>query len=314
MDVRSNQAYYSFVYDPYLYGLNTAYWQELYGSASSVSNKIRLNSVTIVSRHQYLRGKFTFGLDMAAAPTAGQNKEFGLKSPSIASARNAAYFQILGTVVNCITIGSTGTVTTTAVDATKVSDLTWTDNNDFTIFWQRNKVEFQINGVKVVEMIDRNFVPQNTTLPIWIANNTADNEDLSYVEINYVDQVVAPEWELAVASPDASTDLFIENGGDNLTLTESVTVDITSDVNLSDSITLTESVGTPELTVEPNISDSITLTESTTVDNSQLGGISVTEDLTLTDVPTVAVPDMGDVSVTDDLTITDVPTIDGPAG
>jgi hypothetical protein len=311
MDVRSNQAYYSFIYDPTIYGLNTAFWKELNGSASTVSNKIRLNSVTIVSKHQYLRGKFTFGLTMASAPASGENKEFGLKSQAIASARNAAYFQILGTVVNAVTIGSSGTVTTTALNQTAIDAITWTTNNDFSIFWQRNRVVFAINGITVADITDRNLVPQNTVLPVYIANNVADNESLSYLEMNYVDEVVKPDWELPVASPAGTTDLTIESTKDNLSITENVAIVLVSDINSSDALTITD-VLTTAITVEPNVSDALTITENigtpevTTQPN-------VSDALTITESATVETPELGNIGVNEELTITEGLTVDGPA-
>jgi hypothetical protein len=268
MDVRSNQAYYSFVYDPTLYGFNTAYWKELNGSAATTSNKIRLNSVTIVSKHQYLRGKFIWSLSMPT-PTEGQNKEWGFKSPAIGTLRNAAYFQVSGGNLFCITVGATGTVTTTQVDSSYIATdgnspaMTWTNPNQFQIFWKRNQVEFSINGYVVATMTDRNFVPQNTTVPTYVANNNPDNMDVSYVEMDYVDQVVVPQWELPIVSPAGTTDVNIEAAGENIAITESVTANVSPPVSVSDSITVSESV-TGEVRKNVTKSEAVTITENVT--------------------------------------------------
>lgn len=263
MDVRSNQAYYAFVYDPYLYGFNTAYWKELNGTATTLANRIRLNSLAIVSKHQYLRGKFTFGIQMPAAPSVGQNKEFGLKSPSIATARNAAYFQILGPVVNAITVGPTGVVTTTPLDQTAIDAVTWTTNNDFSIFWQRNRVVFAINGVTVADINDRNLVPQNSVLPIHIANNNADNEDIAYVELNYVDQVVDQPFELPVVSPNGTVNLTIESVGENITATDVVSgINVSPAASVSDAVSVAESVTLNQISIFPSVNETTTVTES----------------------------------------------------
>ncbi|MCK9369585.1 hypothetical protein M0R04_06730 [Candidatus Dojkabacteria bacterium] len=311
MDVRSNQAYYSFVYDPTIYGLNTAFWKELNGSASTVSNKIRLNSVTIVSKHQYLRGKFTFGLTMASAPASGDNKEFGLKNQAIATARNAAYFQISGATVNAITVGPTGTVTTTALNQTAIDAITWTTNNDFSIFWQRNRVIFAVNGITVADITDRNLVPQNIVLPVYIANNVADNESLSYVEMNYVDEVVKPDWELPIVSPAGTTDVTIESTKESLSITENVAIVLVSDISGVDSLTITD-VLTSAITVEPNISDALTISEDigTPVVSTEP---NVNDALTITESATVETPELGNIGVNEELTITEGLTVDGPA-
>lgn len=265
MDIRSSQAYYAFIYDPYLYGFNTAYWKELNGTASAATNKIRVNSVTIVSKHQYLRGKFIFGLTMASAPTVGQNKEFGLKSPGLGSSRNACYFQILGSTLNAIVIALDGTVTTTAVDSSFVSGTTWTTKNDFRILWNLSSVQFFINGVRCAEVTDRNLLPDKTTIPVWIANNNIDAEDVSYVEMNFVDQVVAPTWELPIVSPAGTTEVNIESTSDAITTTESTTANVSPPVSASQAITVSESVSIEKVDIFPSVSDSVTITESKTV-------------------------------------------------
>ena len=194
MDSFITEDYYRFVYDPTLYGFNTAYWRGLNGAVSvDASHRLSLNAVTIVSKHQYFRGNFVMNLTIPAVPTAGDERIFGLALPAM-STKNAAYFEITGTTFQAVVKDSfNGTVTTSDAITWQAA---WTNTAiEYRILWVGNKVTFYVNGIRVYELADRNLVPQLTTIPVYIANNNADAMLLKYLAISDVHKVVMPMWE-----------------------------------------------------------------------------------------------------------------------
>lgn len=136
---------------------------------------------------------------------------------------------------------------------------------------------------------------------------------------------------LGLAFKPVITDLAV-SVSDSLTITESVTMEITSSVNVNDAVTITESVTmdnsqlggisvSDAITVTDVITglefvfivsvfDAVTITESVTMDNSQLGDINVNDAITITESITVANSQLGDISVSDSITITESITVD----
>lgn len=229
--------YYHFVYDPQLYGFNTAYWRELDGTASlSASNRIRVKSVAIASKHQYFRGDFIYKVNVPTAPS-GAYRRIGLLMPGVGTSKNAAYFEIVGGVLRAVTVSNTGLETT--------STITWDDAwtgvaVEFRIHWQRSRVVFYVGGLKVAEFDDRNTLPGHMPLSVFIQNNENDNMDVSYAQISFAEKVVQAEWETdATGSVENRT---VESTSDNVVITESATVRVSDFVSASDAIAITESV------------------------------------------------------------------------
>lgn len=95
---------------------------------------------------------------------------------------------------------------------------------------------------------------------------------------------------------------------DTLTITESVTMLLTSFINKSDSISITESLSMA-LALTMSVSDAITITESVTINNTQLGGISVNDALSITENVTVTNTTLGGISVSDSIGISESLTV-----
>jgi hypothetical protein len=266
MDVTTSNDYYHFVYDPQLYGLNTAYWQQLNGAATLTgANKIRVNSVTIATKHQYLHGDFTFRLNVAGAPT-GLVRRWGLMSPAIGTIYNAMYFEQNAGVWQAVVVNDAGTATTYPMTWDS-SDWNTTDI-DFNIQWTRNRVTFSVSGVPVAIFDDRNLTPGYVTLPLFITNNEADSLDVVYLIGKHIEKVVQPLWELPVASATSTvTTGNIESAKETVTVTENFTVSpqatITPGPNVNDTVTTSENLTVirQPVTWAVNVSDTATTTE-----------------------------------------------------
>lgn len=264
MDVRTSDEYYHFVYDPNLYGLNTAYWQALNGTASLTgANKIRANSVTIVTKHQYFHGDFTLSLNVPSL--TGGLRRWGLIDPALSTNQNALYFEQNLGVFQAVVINDAGTQTTYPItwDATNWNGL----NIEYKIEWSRNTATFSIAGVQVAVFQDRNLTPGYVILPISITNNEADSLDLNYIIGKHIEKVQQPAWELPVASTPTTTPTTnqIESVMEGVTITENVKMLQTSFPNVSDSTAITESVSVLLPFFKPIINDTATITESVTV-------------------------------------------------
>ena len=287
MDVRNSNDYYSLIYDPNLYGFNTAYWRELNGSAALTSaNIIRVNSVAIVSKQQYFRGNLTMKLSIPTAPLGGL-RQWGYLSPVLGGGRNAAFFQQTGATFQAVVSNDAGTQTTSAI----TWDSSWTATSlVYRIHWTKGFCKFYINGFLVAVVDDRNLQPGYYPLPVYIQNGEGDNLDITYHALDYVEKVVGPNWELAVVSSIAGADLALESIKESITVTDVPTINVSPPISVSESITVSEAV-----TIEHFLN------------------ITVNDAITVTDVPTIAIPSLSGIDVNDAITVTDVPTVDAPA-
>ena len=94
------------------------------------------------------------------------------------------------------------------------------------------------------------------------------------------------------------------NVSDSLTIIESITAQNTElgGINVSDNISITENIGITKVLIL-SVSDNITLTESVSLVNTQLGNIDVNDSVSITEL--VAVGRNLFISVDDDITITE---------
>lgn len=260
MDVTTSNDYYHFVYDPQLYGFNTAYWKELNGAASLTgANKIRVNSLTIASKHQYFHGDFTFFLNVPGAPT-GLIRRWGLMDPALGTSQNALYFEQNAGVFQAVVVNDTGTQTTYPI--------TWDSSSwngveiSYQILWARNTVTFLISGVRVAIFEDRNLTPGYVILPIIVTNQEVDSLDLTYIIGKHIEKVIQPSWELPVVSTTTTAPTQnIESAKESVTVTDVPTVAFAPASNLSESVTVTD-VPTVSATRNFSLSDTATITES----------------------------------------------------
>lgn len=111
----------------------------------------------------------------------------------------------------------------------------------------------------------------------------------------------------ALPSVCAVTDLSI-NTNDSITITESVTMEVTSFINVSDTITITESITAENTELGPiSVSDTITITESVEVDAPY--EISVFDSISISESVTVENTQLGNIIVNDSITITETVTL-----
>lgn len=263
MDARISDEYFHFIYDPQLYGFNTAYWRELNGATSlTATNAIRLNSVAIASKPQYFRGSLTFNLNIPSAPAG--NRRWGFVSPVLSNSKCAAYFETSGTF-QAVVVNTDGS----SASSTITWDSAWTAAAvEYKIHWTKGTVLFYIAGIKVAEFTDRNQNPGYLTLPVYISNSESDNMDLKYVLVRNAEKVVKLEWEVPVTTAPSTENKAVEGAKESITVSDVPTVTATNlgGISVNDAVALTESatveVGTESLNL--SVTETITVAESLT--------------------------------------------------
>lgn len=165
-----------FIYDVIIKQFDTAFWKQTTGTTTVSSNKLRNNAAALASYMQLIYADIEFMINMPAAPTAGDARHWGLRSPAT-DALGAAYFKIAGAVFTAETTDEFGN--------TKSTTLTWsagytTTDTKFRIRVGKEEVTFYINDVVVAT--HTSAVP-HIALPIRISNTNADNMDMAYLDV-----------------------------------------------------------------------------------------------------------------------------------
>ena len=94
------------------------------------------------------------------------------------------------------------------------------------------------------------------------------------------------------------------NVNDTVTVSENVNTSLIHTVNVNESITITENISVvSSVTLEINVNDSVTVSESITVENTNLGGVDVSDSVTITEFINAKFP--SDIDVSDTVTIDD---------
>jgi hypothetical protein len=175
-----------FIYDPIIKGFDTLFWATLAGTPAMSSNVLRLTSASIASYTEYFLADIQFRLNIAVAPTAGQNKVFGLYSP-VTTALGSAYFKINGAVFTAESTDDVGN--------TKSTTLTWSSYEGvetvFRIRWEEDAIKFYIGGAVVAT--HSVVVPSygsSLALPIRVTNANADNMDIAYIAVRQTGSIV----------------------------------------------------------------------------------------------------------------------------
>jgi len=166
-----------YIYDPAIKAYDTSFWKSITGTPSISSNKIRYNAAKSASFGQHLYADIEFVVNVPVKPTAGDDRQWGLKAPATNNF-GAAYFDITGTAFTANTYDQNGVIETTI--------LTWTDADfsahaiAFRIRWELDEVRFYVDGDLVATHTTR--VPFGA-LPILINNGNSDNMDVSYIAV-----------------------------------------------------------------------------------------------------------------------------------
>lgn len=167
------------IYDCTIKQFDIGFWNQVSGTSTMSSNKLRNNNATIAS---YLLMEFAdleIALNVPVVPTSGQAKKWGVYAPS-PSKWNAAYFEITGTTFRAVCIGDNGDVSTSAI---AWSSGVWDAHEiRYRIICENSRVQFLIEGVVVATFTDGKYLPTSPA-PLYITNGNSDNLDLGYVGV-----------------------------------------------------------------------------------------------------------------------------------
>lgn len=174
-DVRLTDEYYHFLYDPSLFGFESAYFQTNSGTPAVSGNKIRLNAATVTSYPEYVYGDIEMLLTIPAAPTAGDSRIFGFKAAALSSS-NYAYFNISGTTLTAVSRGLWGS-------SEETTTITW--NSAWTAAATRFEIRIETQGTRfLIDGVEKAFhatsAPKDAALPLYFSNVNSDNADISW--------------------------------------------------------------------------------------------------------------------------------------
>jgi len=285
-----------FVYDPQLYGLNTAFWRELNGTASfTAANTISVSSVTIASKQQYIQGDFIFGLKVPGDPITTARK-WGLLIPALGVTKNAVYFEQDSDNTNAfqaVIVSDSGTKTVSAITWDSAN---WNGQNvEYRILWGKNTIEFYINDLRVASFQDRNINPGYLPLSLYLLNEGASDLAVVYIIAKHVEKVFHPFWEASVASnlaaltpkelsvsPSLSPSVSL-SPSKSPSLSPSASPSVSPSVSLSPSISPSKS---PSLS--PSISPSVSTSPSVSLSPSNSPSISPSVSLSPSNSPSIS--------------------------
>lgn len=142
---------------------------------------LKFNNAEAIQYADLVKGEVTFSMRVAAAPAAGQDREFGLKSLNKGS---GIYFQVDGADFNAVVVdGESGGIIS--------YPLTWAVGtfdsliaNTYTIQWEAGLAKFFINGTNVVTLpfSDYDIVLASTPMSVYVKNQSGDDMYIDYIE------------------------------------------------------------------------------------------------------------------------------------
>lgn len=290
----------SFTYSPTIQGYDESLWKTIYGTPAISGGQLSLSNSQVVHYGSFLRGEATFNLKLPVAPSSMVGLTFGLYSPS---ENSYAYF-VVAADGDLVAASKAGNGTTEKSSDTIAWNSAWTGANvEFTIIWEAGFVKFYIAGVRKAVLSEDSAAEWDATtdatshigwltyiptepLHLFISNPTSSAVNVKYVRVeNARGYYQAPDVEGAAS---LDTNVF---EWENITVTENITLLIPTLVpTFSESITLTESV-TMEMTPLVNLNDAITVTENTVMFIPELVP-EVSEAITVAETVTLLIPEL----------------------
>lgn len=186
MDTSIRSQNENFQYDPQISGFDSTFWKTMSGAPAISSNKIRLNTAEIVSYSFYKGGVYKFAINAPVAPVAGQDKAWGLYTPSLGN-KSRIEFKMLEAVFSVIFYDKDGN---TAFDIPITWDAAWTATEaiyEVRIF--EGGITIWINNVCKYRYM-MNIAPNRKRMleaaALHIRNSDADNLDVGYVSARAV--------------------------------------------------------------------------------------------------------------------------------
>lgn len=181
MDITIVNQNENFCYDPQISGFDANFFKTVTGSDPTVSSsKLRFTSNEVSSYSFYRYLDIEFILNMPTAPTAGDDRSWGLKVPSLGN-RGRVEFNINGAVFSALAYDDAGNEEINQA-ITWDGDWTTTDTR-FGIRITPLGIKFLIDGVVFVrgETRGNEANPDISSIPgsIHIDNGNADNMDMT---------------------------------------------------------------------------------------------------------------------------------------
>jgi hypothetical protein len=187
MDTQNQSSNVNYVLDGYVAGYDTSFFKTITGTDPVASaGLVPFNGNLCSSRSSFKYGDFEFSLKIPAAPTAGDNRVWGLQSVGM-GLRGAIIFLIQADVFSVKVHDNGGTeLFAKVIDW----DDDWTNaETSFRIRWERDVVEFLVGGTRVAAFrIDPTIQHTISTYPlsILITNLNSDDMSLRYLALRGV--------------------------------------------------------------------------------------------------------------------------------
>ena len=176
MDVVITRSNDVFLFDAKVSGYDTAVWKTISGTPAVVSNKIQINAAEINSHYAFRNVNLEFLLTIQTAPTAGDERQFGLKSANFGN-KSALIFYISGANFSARAYDEAGNLIASYVINW---DSNWTNTESrFRISTSERNVFFSINDTIVAKFED--VLLTKLPLSVNILNTNADDLLLSSV-------------------------------------------------------------------------------------------------------------------------------------
>lgn len=185
MEAHISHIYASYVIDPQVYGLDASIWKTVSGSPSVTSNKYRLNTAEILSYSQFKYGEFEFNVTVPVAPTAADNRVFGLLSKALGNRSRITF-----------TFNTSGELRAQVYSKLGVAlfselipwNTAWSNTATlFRIGWTRGAVVFTVALADGTQSYSTTYNagmnPITGSLNIDVLNGNADNMDVASVAV-----------------------------------------------------------------------------------------------------------------------------------
>ena len=195
---------FNFIYDPQRQGYDTGVWKTITGTPAIVGDDLSLNASTIIQEADCLRGTYNFQLTVPVAPTAGDDRKFGLMSLSKSV---YAIFNIVDDALICYIKNEDGNINSQVVEWDSAWDAT---SALFQVKWYGNGISFYIDHVQVA-VFNEELI--NTSLSPYVSNANADSLLVTFVEGVNVDTYIKSTVAVQLIDNDGSPITSLGGGG-----------------------------------------------------------------------------------------------------
>ena len=287
----------NFYYDPIRQGYDTNLWHTIFGVPAIVAgNRLSANNAAIVHYGDIMKGEFTFNLYVPDAPGGNDSRIIGLYEPS-----TSAYIVFtIGTDLSGDVSNGSDTATTGAI----TWDSSWTGvNTNFRIRWEAGTAKFFVGDTQVGAISDVAVPAGPLSLYISdVSGTTMTVGDISAKNIQtYIlnpksgDTTVYGGAVIVAQGVTVSENLsiveynYIPENTESVTVTENVSLVVSSNESLNESITVTENLSINVGNYAPSVFEEVTVTENLNMYKGGENVVSVFDSITVTEDPVVSI-------------------------